>query len=348
MTKLKVGVVGAGWWAASNHIPLLINNPDVELKAVCRLGADELEQVRSKFEIEHGFENYDEMLSSCDLDAVFVVSPHHLHFEQAKKALNAGCHVFVEKPMTVSAESARALEKIAASSGKVASIPHGWNFRPYAKVAAQWMREIGVGDILHISMQMASPAEALFSGQEYPGTEDELFRPPASTWADPNNYGGYGWGQFPHVLGLLFYVADGLEPEEVYAISKASSTNVDLYNAATIRFKGGQTATLSGAGTVPMSCKFQLDIRIFGSEGMLLFDVERERLELRRHDGQDKEFEIAPGDGNYECSEPVAAFVAMCLGREIENAANLTVGRKSIEIVDALYKSIGSGQSETV
>jgi predicted dehydrogenase len=348
MSKLRVGVVGAGWWAAANHIPLLKENPGVQLTAVCRLGADELEQVRSKFGFERGYEDYDEMLAGCQLDAVIVASPHHLHFEHAKKALEKGCHVLVEKPMTVTAESARQLEQIASSCGKVASIPHGWNFRPYTGTAAQWMREPGVGEILHVALQMASPAEALFSGQQYPGTEDDMFRPPASTWADPKNYGGYGWGQFSHILGLLFYIADDLEPEQIFAISKASSTNVDLYNAATIRFRGGQTASLSGAGSVPMSCKFQVDIRIFGSDGMLLFDVERERLELRRHDGRDKTFEIAPGDGDYICQEPVEAFVGMCLGKECENAAPLTIGRKSIEVVEALYKSVESGLPENV
>ena len=97
-----------------------------------------------------------------------------------------------------------------------------------------------------------------------------------------------------------------------------------------------------------MGCKFQVDIRIFGSEGMLLFDAEQERLELRRHDGRDRDFEIAPGDGNYECQEPVAAFVAMCLGQDCENAAPLTIGRKSIEVIEALYKSIESGPPEKV
>ena len=347
MSKLKVGIVGAGWWATHNHIPLLqAMGDDVALAAVCRLGAEELEKVRSTFGFSAGFEDYDAMLAQADLDAVFVVSPHHMHFEHAKKALEAGCHVFVEKPMTVTADQARELEALAARSGKVASIPHGWNFRDYAATAAAWMAQGGVGKVLHVAAQMASPAEALFSGKVYPGTESDMFQPPASTWADPDNYGGYGWGQFPHVLGLLFLIADELEPQEVYCISRASETGVDLFDAATIRFKGGQTASLSGAGTVPMSCKFQVDIRIFGTEGMLLLDVERERLELRRHDGQDKTFSIADGAGNYECQEPVRAFVRLCRGAQTDNAAPLSVGRKSIEIIDAMYRSIVSGKPE--
>lgn len=348
MNKLNVAVVGAGWWATHNHIPLLKEMPEVNLTAVCRLGAAELEKVRSTFGFEKGFEDYDDMLENSDIDAVFVVSPHQLHFEHAKKALQKGLHVFVEKPMTVTAESARELDALAINSGKVASIPHGWNFRPYADTATKWVREGAIGQIVHASMQMASPAEALFSGEQYPGTEKDMFQPPASTWADPNNFGGYGWGQFPHILGLFFRIADGLEPEEVYCISQSSATNVDLFDAATIRFKDGQTAALSGAGTVPMSCKFQVDVRIFGSEGMLLLDVERERLEVRRHDGNDKTFDIPAGEGNYECKMPVRAFVDMCLGKSVENAAPLSIGRKAIEVIDGFYRSISSGKPEKV
>jgi predicted dehydrogenase len=50
--KLRVGVVGAGWWAVANHLPLLKARPDVEqLTAVCRLGAAELARVQAMFDI---------------------------------------------------------------------------------------------------------------------------------------------------------------------------------------------------------------------------------------------------------------------------------------------------------
>ena len=48
-TKVRVGCIGAGWWATANHMPLLAGRDDVELAAVCRLGAAELEQVRARF-----------------------------------------------------------------------------------------------------------------------------------------------------------------------------------------------------------------------------------------------------------------------------------------------------------
>ena len=51
--KLRVGVVGAGWWAVANHMPILKSRSDVELVAVCRLGQAELRKVQTTFDIPY-------------------------------------------------------------------------------------------------------------------------------------------------------------------------------------------------------------------------------------------------------------------------------------------------------
>ncbi len=127
-----------------------------------------------------------------------------------------------------------------------------------------------------------------------------MFRPPPSTWADPARAGGYGWGQLVHALGLLFRIAD-LEPAEVFALTGKSPANVDYYDAAVVRFASGATAAVSGSATVPKHRGFQIDLRLFGSEGMLLLDIERERLEVRRRDGKDIIVDMPPGSGAYAC-----------------------------------------------
>src|SRR5688572_23239122 len=111
--KVRVGFIGAGWWATANHMPLLAAREDVELTAVCRLGRAELEQVRQRFGFRHAYEDYRAMLAEVELDAVVVVSPHTLHFEHARAALEHNLHVLCEKPMTVRAEEARELVGLA-------------------------------------------------------------------------------------------------------------------------------------------------------------------------------------------------------------------------------------------
>ena len=68
----RIGVIGAGWWAVVNHIPVLQQTENCEVVAVNRLGADELSQVMQQFDIEQGFEDYREMLDSVELDGVVI------------------------------------------------------------------------------------------------------------------------------------------------------------------------------------------------------------------------------------------------------------------------------------
>jgi hypothetical protein len=81
---------------------------------------------------------------------------------------------------------------------------------------------------------------------------------------------------------------------------------------------------------------------------MLLLDIERERLELRRRDGRDRIAPIKAGDGAYVCEEPVRAFVDLCLDRKTENSAPGLVGQRAVEVLDAMYRSARSGRIEPV
>jgi len=342
--RARIGVIGAGWWAVVNHIPVLQALPDCEVVAVNRLGAEELRAVTERFGIAAGYEDYRRMLAEVAMDGVVIASPHVLHFEHARAALERGCHVLVEKPLATDAGEAAALVALAAEKGKQIVVPCGWNFQPFAAEARRLVA--GVGRIEHVVLQMANALDDLFAGEPMKETEGAMFRPPASTWADPKRAGGFGWGQLVHALGLMFRVAD-LEPAGVFALTGASKAGVDYYDAAAVRFADGATASISGAATLPKGRPVQIDLRIFGTEGMLLLDIERERLELRRRDGADVTVLLAPGDGAYECESPLRVFVDICRERPVDNPADGTVGARAVAVLDAMYRSAGSGRMET-
>ena len=81
----------------------------------------------------------------------------------------------------------------------------------------------------------------------------------------------------------------------MFCMAGKSPAGVDYYDAATIRCTTGATIALSGAATIPGHVAsadpdghgFHLDVRMFGTGGVLSFDIERERLEIRRRDGTD-------------------------------------------------------------
>jgi predicted dehydrogenase len=345
--KARIAVIGAGWWACHNYLPALVDHPEAEVVAVNRPDREALDRVTAHFGIAKGYTDHREMLAAERPDGVIVASPHTLHFTHAMAALEAGAHVLVDKPMTTSAADARALVAKAASVGREIVIPHGWNFKPYTTRAHELVAEGAIGRIEHVALQMASPLEDLLAGEPMVETADHLFRPPPSTWADPQQAGGYGWGQLSHALGLLFRVAD-LEPAQVFGTCVRSKAGVDYHLAGTVTFKGGATAAVSGTGSVPKHCRYQLDLRLFGTDGMLLLDVERERLEVRRRDRQDIVVPIEPGAGAYVCIEPVHRLVEICRGEAVRNEAPGTVGMRAVEVLDALYRSFASGKVEAV
>ncbi len=343
--RARIGVIGAGWWAVANHLPVLKAMPDCRLVAVNRLGRRELAEVQTAFGVEQGFEDYRDMLAEVEMDGVIVSSPHVLHFEHASAALAKGRHVLVEKPMTTTAHDARELVRLAEKAKREIVIAYGWNFKPWTVEARRLAA--GVGRVEHVVLQMANALEDLFAGQPMKETEGAMFRPPASTWADPKRAGGFGWGQLIHPLGLLFRIVD-LEPREAFAMTGKSPAGVDYYDAAVVGFAGGATASISGAATLPKGRPVQIDLRIFGSEGMLLLDIERERLELRRRDGRDEVATMKAGDGGYACEEPLRVFVDLCLGRKAENSAPGLVGQRAVEVLDAMHRSAASGRAEAV
>lgn len=352
--KARIGFIGAGWWATEIQLPFFAARDDVELVSVCRLGRAELELVRARFGFRHATEEYRE-LAALGLDGVVVASPHTLHAEHARTALAAGSHVLVEKPMATSAADARELVALAAARGRQIVVPMGWCFTGFAREAARIVRGGGVGEVRHVTLQMASSVGDLMGGVGLVETAGATFRPPASTWADPERAGGYGWGQLVHALGVLFSVAD-LAPGRVYAQMGASPSGADYYDAITVRFAGGATGVISGAATIPKphgeqhdrSKGYQIDLRIFGTEGMLLLDIERERLVLRRDDGRDEVVPLQPGDGDYPATAPFPVFVDICRGLPAHNPADGLVGQRTVELLEAAYRSARSGAVEEV
>lgn len=342
----RIGVTGVGWWATFNHIPVVQASGVAEIVALCDLDPQRLAIAGEKFGITALYGDVDEMLARERLDGLIVSTPHVAHTQPAIAGLRAGCHVLVEKPMATTAADARAIAAVAKAAGREVMVPTALNFEGYTAAARRWVEEGRIGTVRHIVCQMGSPLHDLFAGEPMLETESHLFRPLASTWSDPAKAGGYGWGQMSHSLAWLIYVT-GLRLDSITAMTSLSRTGADLYDAAIARASNGATVSLSGASTVPKHRSMHMDIRIYGSEGMIVFDNERTRVELWRMDGVDEVAESA-GRPVYDGALPVAAFARLCAGEAVVNASNGDCGAEVTASLDALYRSAKTGKEEKV
>lgn len=353
--KARLGFIGAGWWATANHMPILAARPDVEMTSVCRLGKAELAQVRKQFGFTIATEDYRELLAKCELDAVVVSSPHTLHFDHARAALEAGCHVMIEKPMCTRADHARELVRLAREKRRHLLVPYGWHYKPFVQEAKRRVDAGALGRVEFVMCHMASPIRRLLAGEglrmdRNAGYATEtMFQPEPATWANPAVAGGgYGHAQISHSSGMLFWLTD-LVPRQVFAMMSAPGTAVELFDAITARFDGGAIGTFSGAGTVPeKDARYQVDLRIFGTDGMLLIDCERARLQIRRNDGDHFTAPLASDDGAYSCDGPPNNFVDLVLGKTETNYAPGDAAMRSVELLDAAYRSAASAKLELV
>lgn len=338
MHKIRIGFIGCGWWATFNHMPLLKQRADVELVSACGLDEVVLEKARARFEFRHTTTDYRELLEQ-DLDAVVVSSPHSLHYEHAKAALERGLHVMCEKPMTLLASEAWDLVDLARRNQRILLVPYGWHYKPWIKTAKEWMEEGALGEVEYLMCHMASPTKEFFSGKGgVPSSfSPTIAQPDLSTWQIKHLGGGYAHGQVTHSAALMFWLV-GLDAQQVICQTSSPHSGVDMYDAAIVRFTTGALATLSGAATLPQEDKFQIDLRIFGSKGVLLLDLERERLELRLHEGAHRSVEVPAGAGAYSCEGPPNAFVDLILGNGY-NYSPGDVAAKSVELVDAMHRS---------
>ena len=116
---------------------------------------------------------------------------------------------------------------------------------------------------------------------------------------------------------------------------------VELHDAISIRYRGGAIGTVAGGScfTGAGDNKHQLVVRAIGSEGQLLVDVEREAVWLWRSDGTDIHLELADGAGRYDCVGPVDALIDLALGRDAANSSPGELGARTVEVLDAAYRS---------
>src|SRR6266540_6022788 len=109
---LRIGVVGYGYWGP-NIVRNFVAAERTSVVSVCDVSPKSLQRVKSAYPGLTTTSNIDEVLVSPDIDAVAIVTPVSTHFPLAKKALENGKHVFMEKPFTSSVAEAEELIEIA-------------------------------------------------------------------------------------------------------------------------------------------------------------------------------------------------------------------------------------------
>ena len=342
MKKLRLAVIGAGSWTVASHLPNLLQRAgDVEFVGVCRKGPQLLERIKTDWGFRVASEDYREVLDS-GADIAVVASPSAAHYEHALAALNAGAHVLVEKPFTLSSAEAWHLVDVALAKKRHIVVSFGFNYRPLMVEATSLLREIGIGEIESQSIYMSSVTRDLLANRSaYPKASADTM-PDSQTWTDPVlSGGGYAQAQLSHALGVALSLS-GLVGEEVFAaMSAPHGESVEIYDAMTVRYRNGAIGVIGGASghEGALDGRDQLQVRLIGSEGQAEVRFEDDRVSLYHRDRGNVERVLPPGSGTYDCDGPLHALVDLALGKDVENRSPGELGARTVEILEAAYHS---------
>lgn len=142
---IQVGICGVGAFADS-FIPLFKHHPDVERVVLCDLVAEKLSEKCRMFGIEDRCSSLDELCAS-DVDAVAIITQHHLHGPQAVQVLRSGKHVYSAVPSAITLEEITELVRVVEETGRIYMIGETSYYYPCAIYNRKRMRE---GDFGHI------------------------------------------------------------------------------------------------------------------------------------------------------------------------------------------------------
>ena len=126
---MKIGIAGAGEIGAY-HIAFAKEIKGVEVISICDVNRKRADKLATRFGINASYDNLAEMLKNSKIDVVHILTPPKTHSELAIEAMNAGCHVLVEKPMAISVEEGEMMVEAAMKNSVQLSICHMYLFDP--------------------------------------------------------------------------------------------------------------------------------------------------------------------------------------------------------------------------
>ena len=352
----RIGVVGAGWWATRAHLPAIVANPDAELVAI----ADPIEEKRDRavtaFQPDRSYRSHREMLDAESLDGVVIAVPHMAHYQVALDALQAGCHLMLEKPMVVEYAHAARLLAESADRGLEIVVGYPYHYNQQVLAARDWIASGEIGELLYVHSLFASIVWELFRGDVHLVADAVGFTitpTGTDTYGDPAvSGGGQAIVQITHSAALLLFMT-GLVLVDVFAFMENRDLRVDLVDALAVRFEGGCIGTIGSTGSTVRTQEELLEYRLYGTEGHILLDLAASDLCLFRADGSTERNPVGRAAGArsyagaYPEDAPVNNLVDIVLGRD-GNHSPPELGAAVVGLLEAAYESARTGIRQAV
>jgi predicted dehydrogenase len=240
---IQIAVIGCGYWG-----PNLIRNfsflSDCNVHTVCDLKDDRLAHMKQLYPEVETSKEFEQAVQTPDIDAIVIATPVRFHFEMAKAVLQAGKHVFIEKPMASSVAECKELIKLAETQNLTIMLGHTFIYSPPVRRVKEIIDSGDIGEIQYISSRRLNLG---------------LFQ------TDIN----VAWDLAPHDISIILYILGQL-PDSVNCQGKAHvNPKIEDVTNMTLNFANGGFATIQSSWLDPNKVR---EMTFVGSKRMLVYD----------------------------------------------------------------------------
>lgn len=267
------------------------------------------------------FADHRELLGRGGLDVLAIFAPHRAHYRLAMDALQAGCHVFIEKPLSTNAQEASDIVNLARARGRIVGVGHQYRLLPGLIEARRRLATGEIGALRMVTAALASPWLGSHTG-------------PEDSWRFDPKAGGTGIlaDEGDHLLDALLWTT-GRAAAEVAAFQARQDPGLDVITAAAIRLADGTPATLAISGVAP---EHRFELNFFGEQGLLR--------------ATDRSLILEPAGRSHEEITPVgpatsidADFIAALNGSQAP-CCPADQALDTVRLLEAIGRSAASGQ----
>jgi predicted dehydrogenase len=340
--KIRIGVIGAGAFVCRRHLPAILKSPDAEIAAICRRNPEALNKIGETFEVPESrrYTEWEDLLSRDDLDAVLIATPHALHYEPAKAALNRGLHLLLEKPMTVKHSDALELLDLAAAKKLQLGVALNPPFWSHCHRMRERIRSGELGEVESVSVYWSGSAAFAFGKAPMPANLPGVV-PPTYYRADPElNGGGYFIDGGSHLVSEVLWVT-GLRPKRVFSLMDSLPT--DMRCSLAIELENGAMATINAIGDSKYASR-----RVHNTFGFTAGEIRVNdfafNTEIHRPGEEVEQFAEADME---RVSEPIPNFIDAILGRDALYSSG-SHGADVVSVIEAAYRAQETGAAQVL
>ena len=290
---LRAASIGLGWW--SDELAAAVQGTSDAIRITTCYSRSPAK--RAAFAAKFGTGQHDAyaaVLGDPEVDAVILTTPHSLHAEHVIQAAEAGKHVFVEKPFTLTAESGRRAARACEAAGVTLCVGHNRRFSAPAQALKALWQGGEFGTVLHLEANFSAPGALGYTPERWRADRVES---PAGALA----------GLGIHMIDLVCWLAGPVARLSAQAVRRAVPVDIDDTTSAILRFAAGPTGTLGSF----FACPATSYLNVYGTAANAFAEVEGNALAVQRPGGRPEPVAITPID---TLKAELAEFAAACDG----------------------------------